>query len=264
MLKLIASDIDGTLIPYGQKDLTEELFPLIHRLRRAGILFCPASGRQYHSLRKLFAPVAQELCFLAENGAILYGPSPREEDAPILARTPMPRPEALALSQAILDLPGCELLVSGDNTSYLCDCSREYKNYLLEDKGNNVTVVERVEDLPQEILKVSAYCPGGTTQPQKALGPQWGHLGMAAAGPDWVDFTLADKGTGLRGLCEALGLGLEEVAAFGDNWNDLPMLQAAGQPWLMDTADPALREKFPRQCHRVTAILEEILAELEK
>ena len=259
MIKLIASDIDGTLIPYGETGLSQKLFPLLHGLREAGILFCPASGRQYHSMRRLFAPVAEEVYFLCENGAILYGPAAREEDAPILARTPMPRGEALDLAQAIVDLPGCELLVSGDNTSYVCRCPREYTDYLRENKGNNVTEVAGVEQLPREILKVSAYCPGGTDGPQEALGPRWSHLGMAAADPDWVDFTLANKGTGIRTLCKALGIAPQEVAAFGDNWNDRAMLQAVGEPWLMSAADPELRAQFPRQCADVLTVLEEIL-----
>lgn len=87
MVKLIVSDIDGTLIPYGKKELPEALFPLISRLRRAGVLFCPASGRQFHSLRKLFAPVAEELAFLCENGAAIFGPG-TEADAPLLSKTP--------------------------------------------------------------------------------------------------------------------------------------------------------------------------------
>ena len=32
-IKLILSDIDGTLIPYGEKGLPQELFPLIRALR---------------------------------------------------------------------------------------------------------------------------------------------------------------------------------------------------------------------------------------
>ena len=42
-------------------------------------------------------------------------------------------------------------------------------------------------DIPEEILKVSAYCPNGTDAPQAALGPRWSALGMAVAGPDWLD-----------------------------------------------------------------------------
>ena len=57
-IRLICSDIDGTLLQYGKKELEDEIFEQIRELHRRGILFCPASGRQYTSLRKLFAPVA--------------------------------------------------------------------------------------------------------------------------------------------------------------------------------------------------------------
>ncbi len=80
---------------------------------------------------------------------------------------------------------------------------------------------------------------------------------MAVAGPDWLDFTLADKGVGLRGLCGALGVRLE------DNWNDAAMLSLAGQPWLMEGAHPELLRRFPRHCKSVPAILEELLKEME-
>lgn len=262
MIKLIASDIDGTLVPYGEHDLPQGLFPLIHRLKAAGVVFCPASGRQYHSLRQLFAPVAKDVCFLCENGAILYGPG-EEDAAPILAKTAMPQREAMALAGEILALPDCEVLISGANTSYVCGCPPEYVTHLREDKGNRVTVLEDVSQIPEEILKVSAYCPNGTDAPQAALGPRWSALGMAVAGPDWLDFTLADKGVGLRGLCGALGVRLEETAAFGDNWNDAAMLSLAGQPWLMEGAHPELLRRFPRHCKSVPAILEELLKEME-
>ena len=57
-IRLICSDIDGTLLQYGKKELEGEIFEQIRELHRRGILFCPASGRQYTSLRKLLAPVA--------------------------------------------------------------------------------------------------------------------------------------------------------------------------------------------------------------
>ena len=45
-IKLICSDIDGTLLQYGKKELEDEIFEQIRELHRRGILFCPASGRQ--------------------------------------------------------------------------------------------------------------------------------------------------------------------------------------------------------------------------
>lgn len=259
MVKLIASDIDGTLLTYGETSLPSALFGLIRRLQAAGIHFCPASGRQYHSLRLLFAPVADEVFFLCENGAVVFGPG-AEDDAPVLSKTPMPRRSAEALAEAIAGLPEHEALISGENISYICGGSNRFAGQMEAWTGNLVRVVARVEDIPEEILKVSAYCPHGPEQAAKALGPQWGSpFHMAVAGPVWLDFTLADKGSGLRGLCRSLGIDPADAAAFGDNWNDVPMLEAAGSPWLMATAAPALRQRFPRQCASVLPVLENIL-----
>ena len=70
MLKFIASDLDGTLLD-GERRIPEEIFPLIREMTKRGILFCPASGRQYANLKKLFAPVANDVLFMAENGALV-------------------------------------------------------------------------------------------------------------------------------------------------------------------------------------------------
>jgi HAD superfamily hydrolase (TIGR01484 family) len=259
MIRLIASDIDGTLMPYGERALPTRLFPLIHRLRAEGILFCPASGRQYHSLRTLFAPVADEVCFLCENGAALFGPG-TEETAPLLSKTVVPREDALALSRAILAQEGCDLLISGQNVSYVCDCGDDFVRRMTDKHGNLVRRVDAPEDIQEDIIKVSAYCPNGLDAPAAALGPRWGEpLHMAVAGPAWLDFTLADKGTGLRGLCAALDIPLGETMAFGDNWNDLPMLRIAGQARLMERADPALRREIPQLCANVCDELERLL-----
>ena len=70
MIKFIATDLDGTLLDeHGA--LPEEIFPLARRLFERGILFAPASGRQYANLKKLFFPVWEKLLFICENGALV-------------------------------------------------------------------------------------------------------------------------------------------------------------------------------------------------
>ena len=261
MVKLIASDIDGTLLRYGNTTLPPALFGLIRRLRSAGVLFCPASGRQYHSLRQLFAPVADEVCFLCENGAVVFGPG-AEDSAPVLSKTAMPRQEALALTRDIAALPEAHALVSGRNLSYLWSWPENLRQELQDWTGNLVRDAAEAGDIPEDIIKVSARCPDPAAA-AAALGPRWGaRFHMAVAGPIWLDFTLADKGTGLLGLCRSLGIDPADTAAFGDNWNDVAMLEAAGTPWLMAAADPALRARFPRQCQDVLPVLEDILRDL--
>ena len=63
MIKFIATDLDGTLLdPRGV--LPNEIFPLVARLSECGILFAPASGRQYANLKKLFFPVWEKTIFI--------------------------------------------------------------------------------------------------------------------------------------------------------------------------------------------------------
>ena len=59
-IKLIASDIDGTLIPFGG-DLSQASKDVIEECRRRGILFVLASGRCYPSA----AQVAREMGVVA-------------------------------------------------------------------------------------------------------------------------------------------------------------------------------------------------------
>lgn len=252
MIRLVASDIDGTLLPYGEQAVPVEIFEEIRRLKGRGILFCPASGRQYTSLRRLFAPVADEVPFLCENGAAVYGPG---SPGPVLGKTVMERDRAVSLCREIVAAPGLEVLISGEDMSYLCPKGGEILP-LMQGKGNNITVLSCPEDVPEDFIKVSAYCPDGTARAQALLSPRWGRVFHAAvAGAEWLDFTLADKGTGLTQLCTALGVGLDEVMAFGDNYNDVPMLSIVGQPRLMENAAEALKEIFPVRCRRVAEVL---------
>lgn len=54
MVKLIASDLDGTLLQNGARDVNPIVFDQIRTLKEHGILFAAASGRQYLNLRRLF------------------------------------------------------------------------------------------------------------------------------------------------------------------------------------------------------------------
>ena len=234
MIKLIASDIDGTLLRSGARQISDELFAQVRRLRRQGILFCPASGRQYSSLLGLFAPIARESYFLCENGAALFGPG---DPGPLLAKTDMDREAALTLAGEIDLLPGCDAVLSGANCSYIRSRDPELEDRLRFYAGNNVVRVDRYADIPETVIKVSAYCRPGTAEAVETLMPRWGRQFQGAiSGRVWLDFTLADKGSGLLRLCRVLGIDPEEVMAFGDNDNDLPMLTAVGHPYLMEGA----------------------------
>ena len=70
-IKLIASDLDGTLVPEGTPDINPQVLEVISRLKEKGILFAAASGRQYQSMYKLLEPIKDDVIFIAENGGAI-------------------------------------------------------------------------------------------------------------------------------------------------------------------------------------------------
>lgn len=249
MIRLIACDIDGTLLLPGQTSIAPVIFEEIRRLNKKGVRFCPNSGRRPESLRRLFAPVAERLYYICENGASVFRP-----DGALLGKTPIARDTALYLAHRILALPDSEVMISGIGGCYLCPKSGEVVE-VVQALGNDIVLVRTPEDIKEDILKVSAFCPeADRLAPQLEDCP----LPPQIAGPRWVDFTLADKATGLRQLGGLLGIAPEEMLAIGDNYNDVGMLEFAGNAWLMASAAPELLSRFPQHCRRVEEVLQSL------
>ena len=61
MIKLIASDIDGTLLTNHGQIVPERTADLIRRLIDKGIYFTAASGRQSSNLRRMFDPSSENI-----------------------------------------------------------------------------------------------------------------------------------------------------------------------------------------------------------
>ncbi len=235
-IKMIASDIDGTLLQNGATEISPLLFRQVRALKEHGIAFCAASGRQHGSLRKLFAPVADDIYFICENGGICFTPGGK-----IAGKTPVKREVALAISHAILDVPQFEVLISGAETCYLVPKHQDYLDHIRYFVGNDVTVVPAPEAIEEDIVKVSAYCPDGALQYQDEWRRRWGsEVQIALGGSLWLDCGVASKREGILTVCKAAGIDPCDVMAFGDNHNDLPMLGAVGYPYLMQTAPAEL------------------------
>lgn len=252
MIKFIATDIDGTLLQNGERTVSQRFFSEARRLQEKGIVICAASGRQYYNLQRLFAPLADSMYFLCENGTLVYGPGKQ-----MISRTLVERKTALELCHEIMAMPECEVLMSGTNVTYICPKSREYENIVHYFVGDNVKIVPSPEDVPEEFIKVSACYMKGAVTIEPILRPRWkDRFQIAIAGDPWLDFTMADKGSGLHALLEHLQIDPSEAMAFGDNYNDVPMLNAVGHSYIMSSAAAALRERYPMQCGRPEDVLE--------
>ena len=253
-IKMICSDLDGTLLPYGEDSVSKEAISLIKALQNKGILFCPASGRQYTSLKKLFAPVADKCVFLCENGGVIY------KDDEVLAKVVMPKDVAFCIANDFLDRSDDkgEVMLSGANTSYLIEKGLGVLNRISE-IGNNLVVIKDLDEIKEDIVKVSVYLPDGATKYADRFIDKWQDYNAAIAGPYWIDTTLANKGIGVKKICELLDISLDDVMAFGDNFNDVSMLDEVGMPYIMEGADEKLRMRYPNKAKRPEDILKTLI-----
>ena len=256
MVKLIASDLDGTLLD-ARGRLPDGIFERIRALREKGVWFAAASGRQYDNLKRLFAPVRQDMAFVCENGGLVAVQGRRE------ARF-FPRAQAEEIIRDILGV-GMELLISTPDTCcMLASAERAFTDDIFYRLRNTCALIEDPFAMADEYIKLSGFCSQGVAHLAPALQEKWrGRVNADIAGRCWLDFTLANKGTGLEALSRQLQIPLSEMAAFGDQFNDVSMLKAVGRPYLMQTAPEDLRQMGFAPCRNVLDTLDALLEELK-
>lgn len=255
MIRLIASDIDGTLLQNGEKEISVRMFELIEKLEKHNILFIPASGRPIASLRPLFGPRAEQMTFICENGALLIERGRR------IGLTEIPRKDALTIAQQIADYSGLQPLVSGAGARYVLDRDLDWLHYAGYFIGREVTSVKTFEEIQEPMIKVTAWCPVGVNNEIRSFFEnKWAdRYSVAIAGDHWLDVTLADKGKGLHQIAEHYGVRREEIMVFGDNFNDLPMFREAAVSYAMRHSVPEVQAIADQVCDRVEECLEEFL-----
>lgn len=228
MIKLIVSDIDGTLLEDGGHKLNPALFPVILKLREQGVQFAAASGRQWVSIEKVFDPIKEKIFYLSDNGAYV-GCCGRQ-----LFVNAMDRELALMLVRDI-QAEGLDVMVSGPDVIYL-ERAREtggHSDLYHWMKNGYKYRVKEVADWSQvqdDIIKVSAYKPCGIETAVVRLRDQYhDRMKMTISGEMWLDCMRQDvnKGQAVKLLQESLGIRPEETMAFGDQLNDLELLQQA-------------------------------------
>lgn len=247
MIRLIASDIDGTLIKDSTPDLYPEMVDAIKRLKEKGILFCAASGRQYQSVRNVFREVESEIAYIVENGAqIKY----QGEDISV---TPMKREHAEGILTMLRPYYGsCEAVISTPHGSLVESNDEAFIDLLTYGYKNTFRRVKDVLKENEEIIKIAIYRKGSIRNlGEGTFIPAWkDKVKVCMAGEEWVDFMDAsvDKGNALHFLQDFLKIKKEETMAFGDNNNDIGMMLAAGESYAVENAVEEVKRAAGRSC----------------
>ncbi len=256
-MKLIASDMDGTLLQNGSMQVSDRAIHLIQQLTKKGYLFVAASGRQYPNLQRQFKEAAKDMAFICENGAVVF------YQEKLLVKIPMEHNLTMQLCHDIYNRAGCEVLISGIKTSYLKPKQHSFLNRMQHIVKNNVQVIENFVDIKEPIVKVSVFEEEGIIEHSADYFIKtWeDKLKCTISGFSWLDFVNlnVNKGSSLLSLMEFLHIPQQNTYAFGDNYNDIEMLQTVEYGYIMENAVDELKQQFPLKTILVEDELEKLL-----
>jgi len=260
-VRLVVTDMDGTLLAPGG-DVPEDLWPLLDAMRERGVVFSPASGRQYATLARTFVHGSDGLdgmVLIAENGAYVV------RDGEEVSSTPLP-PEVVRdvvghLREAVAADPTLDLgvVLCGRETAYVERLDRAFLDHVDPYYASLARVddVLAVDDVAVKVAVWTSGDPEATTA--RVLEGFRDRAQVVVSGTSWVDVMPlgVDKGVAVRALQAELGVTPAQTAVFGDYLNDLEMLDAAELSFAMTDAHPDVlaRARHTAPSHRDQGVL---------
>jgi len=236
-LRLVASDLDGTLLGPGGVASPRTL-AMISACRAAGVHVVFVTGRPVVWVDPVVEQTGHTGTAICANGAVVYDAGRRE----VLSATGFAPADVLeAVARMRRRLGGLAVAVE------TMEGFRREPGYVVRyDGGREIEVGELAELLdpdpvvvkllvrreagtPQELLEVARAELAGLAHPTHS-GPESPLVEVSAAG--------VSKAAALAAHAAALGVAREDVAAFGDMPNDVEMLRWAGHGYAMAGGHP--------------------------
>lgn len=243
-IRLIASDVDGTMLPRGGA-ISQGLRDAIRRCRARGIPFIIASGRWIGAMGDVIRQAETEgMPMILANGAAVIG----EDGEPMkewLLRDADTRWVYDILRRFDVQINGYKRgALFCLNTAALKRRSSMISSYIGGAGYRLVTDDRDIFELEalHEAYKLEALSenPEVIANVKKAL--RGSGLSVTNSSARNVEIMAAGvgKGAALRWLAESLNIPMGRCMAFGDNMNDLDLLNAVGWPVAMGNGDDAL------------------------
>lgn len=247
-------DVDGTILPHGQREISPSFFSLVHEAKDKGYLFCISSGRFHLSLLPLFEQVENEVVFSASNGCrILY------QGQELIPNHTIHPTDAEQITTSLLEL-GAIPLLSGKHAIHLPSASlkmEQDKGYLAKGFTRTFDVFSDIDD---EILQITGVCRLNKEAILKESRRAWeDSYHVVTTGRELFDICPTSKGDSLISISSHFGIPRQNTYAFGDDENDIPMLRSAGKGYLMGTAHDNLKKHEFEHCHDLVGSIDAII-----
>jgi hypothetical protein len=258
-IKLIASDLDGTLIPEGTQNIEAGFTDVLQQLLDRGITFYAASGRPYASMKNVLGDFVDRIGFICENGALVM------ENREIALVKTFPADLARAVADDLIANPHTDILLSGTFCGYIAPKTEWFSDNMKNQIKNNVAVVKSFAEVPEPVIKIASYVydfEQNAAKIRRNLSEKYGaYADFVYAGNGWIDMILKDTGKGfaLKEIMERKNIEPDEVMTFGDNENDISMLALTPNSYAKSNSAAHVKECAAHECDSVTEVLKKYL-----
>ncbi len=268
MIKMVACDVDGTLLMRGETAISERIIKTVKQLVTGGIIFVVASGRSYTDLKRLFREVENDVIFVCHDGALVM------YKGNVLLKRPLDHKKGFELMKREYK-NGAVPVVYGAYMTYVLKEQESFGASLRHTMNNHVLEVECMDKLCDDYLKIGIYKELTTTAAADTEA-----VLMATAGKDgritgmgdkcfnlvyesreWREYVApgVHKGSAILHLQKRFAVTKEETMAFGDNKNDLEMFEQAGVAYAVSWAAEEIKARCGYTTTSVAGTLEKVI-----
>ena len=263
MIKLIASDMDGTLLNHNHK-IPKENVELINYAKNQGIEFIVATGRAYYEALPALNEENINCDVISFNGGIVY-----DKNGNIISITPM-LPKDLYYTIEILKSFDISYQLYTKNTIYTKSIETDINAYidLIRSNGYDPDVEHLRAEAQQkldvgyitEVENIELYLNEKENPPIKIIAisndisklenatkllSENKSISVTSSGANNIEIMHknATKGEALKEIAKIYGINLENAVAIGDNLNDQAMLDIVGYSVAMKNSNTILKEQ---------------------
>lgn len=241
MYKLVASDLDGTLLR-SDKTISQETIDKLVELDQKGILFVPSTGRTHRELPEPIAKLPFLHYGLCVNGGEIYD----YKENKCVYEVNISNEKAIEVLDYVKTLPMYPSLVIHGDRFLPADENGEVIPYIKKIAVPSILAISTgIYDLKKYVMErkegVQKFLLYPTDSSQtndlvEQLSKHFPDLSICTSGPLYIEVNAkgVDKGNGIRALCKHIGISTEEVIAFGDASNDIELLDAVGHAVVME------------------------------
>lgn len=234
--KAVFSDIDGTLLN-SQHQITPKTEEAIKNVLKQGVPFIPVSARPPYAI----TPYTEQLG--AQHGMICYsGALILDKNLTALYSVTLEPQDLQKLNELLANFMPLSISYYAALDWFCNDVNNDWIKQESEITGLSA---KSMQDNLTEVHKILVM--GSAEEIQRVepvLKQALPHLSIHRSKDEYLEITnsATTKAKAIQFMAQHLGISAEQVIAFGDNFNDLDMLQYAGLSVAMGNAPDAIKQ----------------------